>query len=270
MTPPPSREAREAVKFEPVLDSIYGHRAVLYGPGGIGKSTLGCLAPGPVGFFDLEEALEKIKSRNVESGIAIPSKVRVSDWLQLRGALRAPGYEKIKTVIVDSGSVLEQWAVAHTIRTVKKESGGLASSIEDYGFGKGYRYVYETFLQILGDLDAHARAGRNVILICHDDAKVVPNPQGIDFLRWEPKLQDSKSCSIRARVKEWADHVLFLAYDINVEKSDDKGKKAGKAQGSGTRSLYTAEQAWFMAKSRTTCDTFDIEMGFSPWDQIFK
>ena len=37
--------------------------------------------------------------------------------------------------------------------------------------------------QRLADLDRHCRAGRHVVLICHDCTSTVPNPAGEDWLR---------------------------------------------------------------------------------------
>jgi hypothetical protein len=47
--------------------------------------------------------------------------------------------------------------------------------------------------------------------------------------------------------------------------------KEKKAQGSGTRTMYTAELPFCMAKSRTTNEQFNIELGQeNPWEQIIK
>jgi hypothetical protein len=76
-------------------------------------------------------------------------------------------------------------------------------------------------------------------------------------------LQNTAKGNIRARLKEWADHLLFFGYDVVV---DEKGV----AQGSGTRTLYTSEMPFCMAKSRTTQDSFDIPAGGNPWGDIIK
>ncbi len=82
------------------------------------------------------------------------------------------------------------------------------------------------------------------MLICHDCTATVPNPAGENWLRYEPRLQQTKNgaASIRLRLKEWADHVLFIGYEVNVEK--------GKASG-GNRWIWPQEQPFCMAKSRS-------------------
>jgi hypothetical protein len=157
-------------------------------------------------------------------------------------------------------------AVEHTLATVLQD-GKRSTSVEGYGYGKGYGYVFDTFLPLMGDLDRHARAGRHVVLICHDCTSMVPNPAGDDWLRYEPRLQapNSGKASIRLRVREWADHVLFVGYDVAA--------KDGKGKGSGTRTLYRAETPACMAKSRTGADPIPLggaADGAAVWKEIIR
>jgi hypothetical protein len=251
---PPARPP-QGVSFSPIPDGA-GHRIVLYGPGGVGKTTLAAIAPGPLAIFDLEDSLPVLKAQ-------LPADVQrqirrvggITSWQGIRDALNAPGWDSIRTIIIDSATRAEELAVAHTLKFVPHEKGEIPiRRIEDYGFGKGYTHVYETFLPLLADLDAHARAGRHVILICHDCTNTVPNPGGEDWLRYEPRLQSPPSgkASIRLRVREWADHVLFVGYDLNV--------KDGKGSGYGSRTLYPFELPHCMAKSRTLKETLTLNL----------
>lgn len=243
-TLPPQRPTSDL--FGEVSQTPSGHRVVIYGPGGIGKTTLACRAPGPVAYVDAEDSLGVLRKNLTEQGIAIPMVVNVKDFKSLREALARPSvWDKFKTIVIEITRV-EEWCVNHTLATVKGEKGKKCDKLEDYGYGKGYQHVYEDFLPLLSDLDRHARAGRNVILIAHDCVKTVPNPSGEDWIRWEPRLQDPSTgkSSIKLRVKEWADHVLFYSYDVVAD--EDK-----KAQGQGTKTIYSSELPHFIAKSRT-------------------
>lgn len=213
-------------------------RVVLYGPGGIGKSSLARLAPNAV-FLDIEEGTRNLDAPRVEG---------VDSWGSLRACLQSSALDSYGTIVLDSATRAEEWAIAHTLATVQNEKGDRVKSVEGYGFGKGYQHVYETFLLLLQDIDAQVRNGRSVILIAHDCTASVPNPTGEDFIRFEPHLQAPKSgkASIRERVFQWADHVLFLGYDVAV--------KEGKGRGAGTRTIYPAEMPTHRAKSRTLAD----------------
>lgn len=264
--PPAQQSSARVFKLEDVGDAKVGQRVLLYGPGGIGKTTLACLAPGPVGFIDVESSLEVLKGQLVAQGIVMPKFVNLATWADIRAALQSTVFDKCGTIVIDSATKLEDLAVAHCLATVKGDKNSVVRRLEDYGFGKGYQHVFEIYLTLLGDLDRHTRAGRNVILIAHDCVSNVPNPQGGDWERYEPRLQSPKTgkASIRLRVKEWSDHTVFYGYDVAIDAD------TGKAKGCGSRRLYTAELPFCMAKSRTTNEQFEIEPGVSPWDSIIK
>jgi hypothetical protein len=235
--PPPTREpgTSPSQRFAVVAGRVAGpQRAVLYGPGGIGKSTLGSRAPGVV-FIDVENGTRELDVPRVEG---------IETFADLRACLQSSALDGFKTIVLDSVTKAEELAIAHTLATVPHEKGHLVKSLEGYGFGKGPQHVYDTFLLLLQDLDRQVRAGRNVILIAHDCTADVPNPVGEDFIRFEPHLQAPKSgkASIRNRVIQWADHVLFVGYDVVSE--DGKGK------GAGTRTIWPVERPDHIAKSR--------------------
>ncbi len=229
---PPAQPSRFPIKAGPIAGA---QRVVIYGPGGIGKSNLARLAPQPV-FIDIENGTRALDVSRVGG---------VETWADLRLCLQSDALDTCQTIVIDSITRAEELAVAHTLATVPHDKGHRVTSIEAYGFGKGPQHVYDTFLPLLSDLDRHIRAGRNVVLIAHDCINEVPNPAGDDYLRYEPHLQQPKSgkASIRERVFQWADHVLFVGYDVVAE--DRKGR------GGGTRTIWPVERPDHRAKSRT-------------------
>lgn len=232
-------------------------RIVIYGTGGIGKSTLAAFMPAPF-FIDVERSTKKL---NVARDVA-------DDWATLRGKLAAIASsppEGVLSIVIDSATVAEEMAKEHVIETRKTDKGKQVDSIEGFGWGKGWQYASEEFSGLLADLDRIAEKGLNVCLIAHDVSSPVPNPAGEDFIRWEPHLYsgDKKGRgSIRDRVKEWSDHVLFIGYDVFVED--------GKGQGSGTRTIYTQELPTHVAKSRTRqfSITFDLQDPGAVWREL--
>ncbi|MCE9616450.1 MAG: ATP-binding protein [Lentisphaerae bacterium] len=263
---PPVPAPRAGVRFT-IVQSGSGHRLLVYGPGGIGKTTLVAQLPGPVAVIDLDESLPRLRAQLEAAGrlANIQPVDGVTDWASLRAVLQADGWDGIKSIVIDTATKAEELAIAHTLETVTAD-GKRVTSVEGYGFGKGYGYVFDTFLPLLGDLDRHARAGRNVVLVAHDCTSNVPNPAGEDWLRYEPRLQSPNSgkASIRLRAREWADHVLFIGYDVSVGKD-------GKGRGAGTRTLYTSELPHCMAKSRTTQEQIPVgDDGAALWAQVLR
>lgn len=188
---------------------------------------------------------------------------------ELRAALHDQSlWSGYGAVVIDSLTKCEELAIQWTFKNVPHPDrpGVSVSRIEDYGFGKGYTYVYETFLLLLGDLDKHIREGRHVICTAHDCTAPVPNPAGEDWIRYEPRLQSPSSgkASVRLRVREWCDHLLFVGYDLLVNED-------GKGKGGGTRTIYPTERPAWMAKSRSLADELVYEKGsFDLWTKMLK
>lgn len=230
-----------------------GQRVVLYGAGGIGKSELCSLAPKPI-FLDIDDGTHELDVQRIEG---------IQTFADLRAVLQSNALDPYQTIILDNATRAEELGVTHTLATVRGEKGQTCRSVEDYGFGKGYQHVYETFLLLLADLDSQVRRGRHVVLIAHECTDAVPNPVGEDYIRFAPQLQAPKSgkASIRNRVVQWADHVLFLAYDVIAE--------GGKGRGSGTRTIYPRELPSHLAKSRILADPVAYPKGDgSVWSKI--
>ena len=244
-------------------------RVGLFGPGGIGKTSLACRAPGPVAVFDFDHSLPVLKP--TLAGLDVRPVEGVESWSDLREALHDKSlWQGIRTIVIDSVTRAEQLAIAYTLANVKNEKNNNVTSIEAYGFGKGYRHVFETFLALLGDLDQHVREGRNAVLIMHECTATVPNPDGEDYLRWEPRLQGQNNGNIRLACKEWLDHLLCIRFDLNVTTEDKASKKAGKASGNGTRTIYPVESPVHMAKTRSLTDTVEFTEGSDElWRRLF-
>lgn len=231
--------------------TVTAQKTVIYGPGGVGKSELCSLLNQcdivPL-FIDIGTGTQFLDVKRC--------KPTPQNWEELRAAVQRdwPGRGAI---VIDDLSKAEEMAIDYVIRTVKheKDKSKVITSIEDYGWGKGYVHAYETFLQLLGDLDAQARKGVHVICIAHECTANVPNPTGEDWIRYEPRLQSPASgkASIRHRVKEWCDHLLFVGFDVFTED--------GKGTGGGTRTIYPAELPTHWAKSRLLSEPIPYAKG---------
>tara|TARA_R110000851_G_scaffold120002_1_gene248056 strand:- start:703 stop:1455 length:753 start_codon:yes stop_codon:yes gene_type:complete len=216
-----------------------GDRIVVYGTGGIGKSTVAAWLPAPI-FLDLERSTKKLQvKRDIVSG-----------WTELRSKIAgfaANPPSGVRSLVIDSASVAEEFAKEHVVATRRTEKGKSVDSIEGFGFGKGWQFVYDEFVALLSDLDKVADLGFNVCLVAHDVSVVVPNPYGVDWLRWQPKLHSGDKRGekdIASLVKNWCEHLLFIGYDVQVDED-------GKGVGAGTRHIYSQELPTHVAKSRT-------------------
>lgn len=233
-------------------------RILIYGTGGIGKTTLAAWLPAPL-FIDLEGGTRRL---NVTRDTA-------TSWPELRGklaAIEASPPSGVRTIVIDTATVAEELAKQQVLETKPTtDKGKPVTSIEDYGWGKGWQFVFDQFNGLLADLDRIVAKGLNVCIVAHVVDSPVPNPAGEDYIRWEPHLYDGDKNgrgSIRSRVFEWSDHALFVGYDVTVTD--------GKGQGIGERTIYTHELPTHVAKSRAGAltRTFDINDPGAVWREL--
>ena len=236
-------------------------RTVIYGTGKIGKSTLAAFLPAPF-FLDVEAGTKKLN-------VAFDRELRSDPtWSMLRGKLASIAIappQGVRSIVIDTATIAEELAKEHVIATRKTEKGRAVDSIEGFGWGKGWQFIYDEFNGLLADLDRIVEKGIHVCLIAHEVSTPVPNPAGDDFIRWEPLLYsgDKKGRgSIRERIKNWAEHIIFVCYDVDVED--------GKGRGSGTRTIYTQELPTHIAGSRTKqiVMSFDLKDPSAIWREL--
>ena len=209
-------------------------KVLVYGPEGIGKSTFAAQFPDPL-FIDTEESTKEMDVAR----LPVPS-----SWAMIKEEARyvVQHPDTCQTLVIDTAD----WAEKMAIQSVLDEHN--KNGIEDFGYGNGYRYVYEKFGELLNILNDVVRAGVNVVLTAHATLRKFEQPDELGaYDRYTMKLIDSPKTSICAAVKEWADMVLFANYKTIVV-TDSKTKKT-KAQG-GARVMYTTHHTCWDAKNR--------------------
>lgn len=210
-----------------------GERIVVYGVGGIGKTSLCTLAPRPL-FLSLDK----------DKKIHAPKVKGLDTWQDIRNVVQSSQCDPFQTIVLDSATSMNDLAVAHTLKTrMHPKHKTPVKDIEGYDFGKGYQYNYETWMLLLADLDRLREAGKDVVLICHSTVTTAPNPDGEDWIEYQPDLQQpNKIGRLRDKIHNWCDHMFFVNYDTSITD--------GKAKSGGTRAIYPRKLPTCWAKSR--------------------
>ena len=253
--PAPSKNRRVSAKAAPIpmktfttglwKDEGEGERILLYAKSGMGKTTVAALAPKPV-FIGIDDGGKKIK--DPRTGEDLQKIHGIETYSDIRNALQQPSlFEQYETAVIDTFTLVEELAEPFMFRTIKHEKSGTVTHLEGYGFGKGYKHLYDTMIPLAADCDRLIRMGKNVILICQLMNVKVANPGGLDFLEAGPKLSHptSEKNSVRRYFCEWADHVFKIDH-FGVEVDKDH-----KATGGTSRAIFVQDEMHYVAKTRS-------------------
>ncbi len=226
-------------------------KVVLYGPEGVGKTTLAAAFPGAL-FLDTEDGTKRLDVARLP---------RPESWAMLLdevdGARR--GEYRCGTLVLDTAD----WAERLCVRAVCERTR--VRGIEDFGYGKGYTYLKEEFAKLLDALEGVTAAGCNVVVTAHAQITKFEQPDEMgSYDRWTMKT----SKQVAPLLREWCDALLFANYKTFVVKDGDGKAAKGKAQG-GRRVLYTAHHPCWDAKNRFGLPD-EVPMEFSAIAAIVK
>ncbi|MBR4765378.1 MAG: ATP-binding protein [Clostridia bacterium] len=204
-------------------------KVVIYGPEGIGKSSLAARFPDPV-IIDTEGGTAHMDVRRID---------KPSSWEELLSIIKEVAATEgiCKTLVIDTADWAEQLIAAYLCSKYKQ------NSIESFGYGKGYTYLAEEFSRLLSSCDLVIAAGIHVVVTAHAKMRKFEQPDEMGaYDRWEMKLSKQTA----PLLKEWCDMLLFCNYQTFVVTSENDTKKA---QG-GKRVIYTSHHPAWDAKSR--------------------
>jgi hypothetical protein len=260
---PPRAPSAPAKKFTVAgwSSANRGEKVLLYAESGMGKTTLASTAPDPV-FIGIDDGGARIK--NPITGEDLKRVEGVESFADVRAALAQPNlFEDSESVIIDTVTRLQDWSLPFIFQTVPAGQNAVATSIESYGYGKGYRHVYDAMLGILALVDTLTAQGKHVILVAQNEVAAAPNAGSDNFLKEGPRLQHTSQGDVAGLYREWADHVCRISYQGIVVK--DKKAVAGCTE----RAIFVQPEVWFYAKSRTIKEPV-INFGKPSDDDLWK
>tara|TARA_B100000029_G_scaffold178806_1_gene176174 strand:- start:1136 stop:1963 length:828 start_codon:yes stop_codon:yes gene_type:complete len=227
-------------------------KLVIEGEAGAGKTTFACQSHSkkePAFVINADDGGEHVFHKTGIEYIhdCIPTgdvKENAEKWDGVMSTLRELATEKsdIKRVIIDSVDKLEILAQGRICVDHK------LSHIEDMGYGKGFSYVRGAMQKMLSGLN-YLRDTQSIqpVLICHTQVRTINKPTMEPYDSFVLKLHKS----LCADVMEWADVILFVAFETIVKKIDSGfNRKDSRAIQSGKRFLYTSGSMGVDAKNR--------------------
>lgn len=204
----------------------------IYGPEGVGKTTLAGMFPGAV-FIDTEGSTKHMDVARFDPPQDLNDVLEQISWV-----LGHP--DQVGTLVIDTVDWLEK-LIFQAVCSEKK-----IQNIEDIGYGKGYVYAKQKMQQILEVLDAIVANGVHVVLVCHSMIRKFEQPDEMgSYDRYMLKLNEKNIAPI---VKEWLDMLLFCNYKTDVVTAADG--KTKKARGGQKRIMYANHSACWDAKNR--------------------
>ncbi len=251
-TAPPIKPT--AKKFETVTGTTRNTWKVgIYGPEGVGKSTLAALCPKAM-FADIELSMRDIPNQKLKEG-ALNNWQDLLDWVASLNNCWAG---------IDSMTRAEDWCALHVIGGKVGNDGTKAKdSLEDFKYKAGLRFVNDEFKKLLSAIDASTRRGVSWIMTAHNRVRQFKDPENNDYIRHEPSLVDDDKQGI-SNMRSWVqflDVCAFVDLDINVDKR--------KAKTGGTRTIYLDTSASHISKGRGI-DTSSINFTFDPNIDFFE
>lgn len=207
-------------------------RLLIYGVGGIGKTSFMAGLPSPI-ISDIEggaDQLDVARFGEIKDLKTLQSQI---EWL-----CKEP--HDFKSYVIDSADWLEKLITEHITKNYDEK---------ELSYGRGNQLIREELGKILAGLD-WLRNYKNMIIgfTAHAKIKEFKDPMSDNYDIYTLNCRDEKFASI---IIEWCDIVGFANYRYTVvAESESFGKKLTKAKGGDERVLYVTNKASFVAKNR--------------------
>lgn len=240
-------------------------RCLFFGTEGVGKSTLAAHAPDPI-WLDIDDGTSLLDVARYpfrdEPGGHVP--LGYGEILAATDDLLANEHP-YRSLVIDTADRLEALLWRHIVgRDSARTKGGL-TSIEDYGYGKGYQVALDEWRGLCARLDRLRMQRRmNIIILGHAQIVKFANPEGDDYDRYIPRI-NAKSGGY---LKEWVDVAGFCCFEEGGSKLKDSDRAKGYS--TGRRVVRLARTAAFDAKSRYAVPAEVVLEEANPWAPFAK
>ena len=209
-----------ALEPQKISRSLKGKFIFLYGPPGVGKTSLAAQFPKSLilGFEQGTNALDDVYVQPIKSWV---------DWRAVLGQLTKNEAlkEKFETICFDTADMM--WDIL--VRKICAEHD--VTRIGEIGWGQGYEEAKQEFLS---GLDQLSKSGYGIVFISHSTEKVFKNEKGEEYTKIVPALPN--------RPFEVINKMVDLVGYIREIQTDDEGNRE--------RFIYFRGDDRFLAKSR--------------------
>jgi hypothetical protein len=231
--------AYDLTQLQSAKAQVLPPRAVLYAPPGVGKTTFGACAPGPI-ILPTEDGLAALKRLPFD----VPAFPIAKDWASVMDALEALATQdhQFKTLTVDSLDWLEPIVWAETCRRNNW------ADIEAPGYGKGYLATLDVWRQFIDGLEyLRKERGMAYILLAHALVKRFDAPDAEPLRPLPDQAAPEGGGPGDGRRRHGAVRQLQNLHDHHGRGVQQEG---AARRWLGERIMFTEERPAFVAKNR--------------------